>query len=507
MGVNFNAVLAHEELIRILAIIFFGIIVYHFLLYPIFLHPLKKIPGPKIACLTKYWILYITWSEQRNKVVHELHKKYGPVIRIGPDEIDISDSSYIKNIYVDNFDKSNFYKEFGAYGVFNSFSLLTRREHKDSRKISHKFYSKTSVTSNDIQPMVRDIVSQTLQIINKRRQESESVEVYNLFQMMAMDVVSCFSFGKQNARLLLSDPDGYGMEILNAFRLQSSAWFWTTLLPQWRRFAISKAIEKASAVASDWIKQQTLFTLSDLQDEQNTLTKVLSEGGKSPLEVAAEIQDHIAAGHQTTGITLAYCLWELSKNPECQKFLQNELSSKIDFKDADFRPPLYQEIDELPYLNAVLNETYRLHASIPGQEPRISPKQGFKWRGSKETPEVLIPANTIVSMQPFTLHRDPEIFPDPEKFNPERWLIEDKEQLKIMNRQMMTFGAGVRMCIGMNLAVEEMKLILCGLYPRFSTFLDDSFDYNDKMQMVDKYTTHPKGHECKLIFKPIGETI
>ena len=97
--------------------------IFYFLIYPLYLNPLCKVPGPKICALSKFWILYKSWSEQRNHYVDDLHKKYGPIVRIGPNEADISDSDYLNEVFIRDMEKSNFYSQFVNYNSHNTFSI------------------------------------------------------------------------------------------------------------------------------------------------------------------------------------------------------------------------------------------------------------------------------------------------------------------------------------------------------------------------------------------------
>ena len=95
---------------------------------------------------------------------------------------------------------------------------------------------------------------------------------------------------------------------------------------------------------------------------------------------------------------------------------------------------------DLPYLDAVIKETLRLYAPLPASEPRKRPVDTMI-DGHQ------IPANTIVSMSPYALHRNPEIFRHPLVFNPERWLGEPKDIVE-MEKWFWPFSSGGRMCIG-----------------------------------------------------------
>jgi cytochrome P450 len=102
--------------------------------------------------------------------------------------------------------------------------------------------------------------------------------------------------------------------------------------------------------------------------------------------------------------------------------------------------PTAEAAGNLEYLDAVLKETLRLYAPLPASEPRSLPTysviDGFQ-----------IPAGTVVSMSPYTLHRNPDVFPDPLVFNPERWLGDPKEVAE-MKKCFWAFSSGGRMCIG-----------------------------------------------------------
>ena len=105
-------------------------------------------------------------------------------------------------------------------------------------------------------------------------------------------------------------------------------------------------------------------------------------------------------------------------------------------------------METLPLLHAIIMETLRLHAPIPGLEPRITPPSctlaGY----------ANLPSGVRVSAMPYTLHRNATVFPDPLAWKPERWLLPpDSPEMKEMLRWFWAFGSGGRMCIGSNLAM------------------------------------------------------
>ncbi|QPG76706.1 hypothetical protein FOA43_004100 [Brettanomyces nanus] len=471
------------------------------------------IPGPTICALSGYWILYKSWSEQRNHYVDHLHRIYGPIVRVGPNEVDICDSSYLKDVYVHDMDKSNFYAQFVNYGSHNTFSTVDKETHKESRKVSAKFYSKTHVCSDEVQQNIRGVISKVLKVLDQSK--NSPINVFLLWSDMAMDAVTIFSFGTKYYQPLLDDPWGLGKTVVMDFFVQSSSWFWTTQMPQVYNWVVPQGVNVATQKCCDFIEKQFERALSGIGESEETLVNTLlgekASNAKKPvfddLRTKSECFDHIAAGHNTTATTLSYVYFELSRHPELQQRLVDELKTfngnKILSVD-DHESQIYSKVEELPLMNAVIDETFRVYAAIPGQEPRLAPKGGMQWRGSKETPRCTVPQGTVITMQPWSLHRDPSVFTDPNNWNPDRWMIEDQEKLKAMRKNLIPFSAGARMCVGMNLAICEIKLNISSIMSRYKVKLEEGFDYDSYSYFADAYTSMPAKAQMPLVFEPLG---
>lgn len=520
--------LLDSDQISMLSTIFIVLVtsgLYYFIIYPLYFHPLSKIPGPRICAITKYFILYKSWNEQRNRYVNKLHEKYGSIVRIGPNEIDISDNSYLKDIYVKNFDKTSFYENFKFYGEANTFALLTKKEHIESKKVSHKYLSKSSIcNSTNIMAKINHVMNDVLIAIDKNK--DSPMNVYVLFCAMAMDVVNTFSFGLRNYDSLLADPFNYGKKIIFDFRLQSSMWFWVTQMPQYLSFATNKQVANASQRCFNYVERQFDKSLESLKDDdysEDNLINVYYEFDKyndkivekSPVfntlnKTKSEIYDFIAAGHVTVSVALSYLFYELAKNPEMQSKIQteilNNLSNGNPILSSNYDCFDYKLVDDelkLPYTHAVILETLRVHTPGPGQEPRIVPTKGLVWNGNSQTPKLRIPGGTTVVMQPYSLHKNHDIFPNPDVFIPERWINVDDGPLKLMKDQLLHFGSGARMCVGQNLATIELKIMVTSLLSRYKFDLVDGFDYDHKSELLDMYVSIPRTGEMALKLTPL----
>jgi cytochrome P450 len=185
------------------------------------------------------------------------------------------------------------------------------------------------------------------------------------------------------------------------------------------------------------------------------------------LSLASEMIDHLAAGFETSGIALTYISYYLSINPKVQDTLREELKTlDCDLKDKDAgtgRLPDFKELDKLPFLNAVVTETLRLRASIPGNQPRMTP-----FPSCTIGPYTNIPGGIRVGSQAHSVHRNEEVFEDPESWKPMRCLEnssthsgdeekhagEKDEKRKEMDRWFWAFSSGGRMCVGSHFALH-----------------------------------------------------
>lgn len=166
--------------------------------------------------------------------------------------------------------------------------------------------------------------------------------------------------------------------------------------------------------------------------EHSLISKLQSKASElEELSAPAECMDQLAAGIDTTGDGLCFLMHQLSlpESRSVQKRLHEEL---VQTSDAAF--------DQLPYLDAVVKEGLRCFPPIPMSFPRYVPAGGRTLDG------YFIPGHTIVSCQPYTLHKDETVFPDALKFKPERWL--DAEGDAERNRMFFAFSQGSRGCIG-----------------------------------------------------------
>lgn len=193
----------------------------------------------------------------------------------------------------------------------------------------------------------------------------------------------------------------------------------------------------------------------------------------------------VFAGSETTAIALSAVFYYLMKCPDAYKKLMKELDEAVRdgiIEDREKRTVSWAEALKLPYLDAVIQESFRMHPAAGLTLERVVPPQGMDILGE------YIPGGTIVGCNAWVLHRRPEVFgTEVDAFRPERWLEASPGQLKEMKATMFQFGAGSRTCIGRNISLLEIYKLVPSFLRRFEvgsicTFVTvpwDSLDESD----------------------------
>ncbi|OOQ84467.1 cytochrome P450 monooxygenase [Penicillium brasilianum] len=431
----------------------------------------SKIPGPWYTRFTSFWIKYQEFTANRRESVHRLHQVYGPVVRLGPNEVSFTSLDAIREIYASGgsgYDKTE-----------TMFSTLCKEEHSKRKRIFAERYAMTNVMKAEPLAVMHEramtFVSKCLEAGKK------SVDVYVLLHCYAVDCVTHFMFSPGGLKSLNVEKDFEIMQELTYHQsLQKSllAYYLPSWQPYFPKFLHPRSAPKTNQFVLDMTAQSQVKEYSLLEKLKR------KESGLELIQVAAECKDHMAAGIDTTGDGLCFLMWELSQrhNMEFQKKLQHELQNA----SSD------SSLDSLVYLDAVIKEALRCSPPIPMSLPRYVPAGGRSIDG------YFIPEHTIVSCQPYTVHRScEEVFPEPDRFNPDRWLEEKGAAER--NRHFFAFATGGRGCTGKNLALVEMKILLREVYSRFTTTVAPDMD--GSMKLDDQIiSARPKGQTCKLIF-------
>ncbi|CCC10599.1 unnamed protein product [Sordaria macrospora k-hell] len=438
----------------------------HTLVYVPLTSPLSSLPGPFYTKLTSLIRKYHELRATRTRYIHALHLRYGPVVRVAPNE-----HAKRKRILADRYANSNVMRQPALNGIVERAERVVKRCVESlggSLDLYHKglhSYAYDCATHHLFHPYGADSL--------RNKQDEEIMREVT------------FDDSLQNRQLSYYSPTLHKAisKILYIWGVKPRE------TPLADKFVLDTAAKTDAAPFTLLNRLQSVLNNNRNDDESEKIAKI------DQLDIAAEVLDHMVAGIDTTGDALCFLMWELSQPRSLQ--YQTKLREELLSFPADL------SFDKLPYLDAVVMEGLRCFPAIPMSLPRIVP------RGGKTIDGYFLPKGTTVSCQAHSVHRiDMEAWgPDPDTFRPERWLEEekkggDKEGRK--KRLFFAFANGGRGCVGKHLALTEMKILLRQVYSRFTTRPNETMREED-MEMADQLiSSRPAGLKCLLKFEPIG---
>ncbi|XP_013778269.1 cytochrome P450 3A19-like [Limulus polyphemus] len=308
----------------------------------------------------------------------------------------------------------------------------------------------------------------------KAADEGKPVDCKKYFESLTMDIIAQCAFGIKISSL--DDPNN--QFVLNGKKFFSGSWrFLLFILFPWVFRTLN--IGLIDSQAEQFFKDTTMKLIEErrksnqqhskyndflqlLVDAQNLETKdgeFLETGsdskGKSNKLKALSEDEMISqccmffvVGFQTTSLTLSFILYNIAVNPECQEKLVQEIKEALQNQNEC----LHDTVCKMNYFDAVISETLRMYPPAIFSERRATEDYVL------DDADIVIPKDMIIHYPIYAIHHDPEWFPNPETFNPDRFLPENKDS--ILPYTYFPFGAGPRNCIGMRFAQLVLKICL-----------------------------------------------
>lgn len=407
------------------------------------------------------------------------HERYGPIVRVAPDELSFLDATAWRDIYPKNFIRPNEYKDQPPGKTAANLIACTESEHARFRKILAPGFSEKNVMEQE--PFVRAYVNKLIAKLNKRSSQEEvassttAVDMVEWINYVAFDIIGDLTWGSSFGCL-----DGLTYHPW----IQTVSQFKTAVLVGATKFypmvySLLMAITPPSAlkeVMEMWkitehkVRQRVGDGNTDRPDLVSTMlaTSVAAQTNPDQMAIAPMTREEmevnammiVAAGSESITTVLCGAINYLLRNPEKLTKLVHEIRSTF---------PSEREIEgsalkRLSYLNAVLTESMRLCPTIPDAMRRLVPPGGAMVTGQ------ILPAGTVVSVPPWASYRSSRNFAHPDDFVPERWLV-GAEREKTVDRDFSgdnqsafnPFSLGPHNCPGQNLAWLEMRLIFARL--------------------------------------------
>ncbi|KAJ7662844.1 cytochrome P450 [Mycena polygramma] len=451
------------------------------------LHPLAHIPGPLLFKTSNLVIAYHAVSGRRNVLIEELHKRYGRVVRIGCDQVSFADAQAAKECMGNKgLPRSIGYAT--AETVHTPGSIMTSYAaiYPEPTKVHAERRARWALafTTKAIREADKFLLPRVDRLISKLGEQEGELDIGKWFGYFTFDFMGDLFFG--GAFDMLEDQDKGGFwKIIEEFApviatLYYLPWLTPILLAlpgadkapinTFVRFAI-KAVDERLAKGTKF-KDAFYYIAGEYIEDENKPkpTRAVIEN---------DVQTGIVGGSDTLASTLANTVFSLIVNPDMMKKLQREIDDTFHVDGVDFHDS--GRLAELPYLNACIHETLRVYPPVQTRVSRGIPAG----HGGMHIAGVYLPEKTSIDFPPRIIHRDAEYFsPDPERYWPERWLPDTTTapvggQPFILNTEaFMPFSLGPANCVGRNIAMREMRLVLA--------------------QLVFKYTITPAQKDLKV---------
>ncbi|EEU34711.1 uncharacterized protein NECHADRAFT_97459 [Fusarium vanettenii 77-13-4] len=450
---------------------------------------LNKIPGPWLAGFTDLWRLFIVRGRRAQEVHIELHKKYGPMVRLGPRAVSVADPEAIKIIYSPSsgYSKSGFYPVQQALAKGNRletmFNTANDSYHARLRRSVSNAYAMSTLVA--FEPFVDSTSTEFLKQLKLRfadRPGDEGICDFGAWlQYYAFDVIGELTFSKRLGFVETGRDVDNIIRDLEGFLNYVS---WIGQIPFLDRLFIKNPIKiwmakngllNSSAPVAEFAKKHVVERQREEESgnsktpRRDFLNRFKEARAKDPEFITEQLVlaltvANMFAGSDTTGITMRAVFYYLLRDPSKMDKLLDELAreSKAGRFSREDGLAQWEEVRDLPYLSAVINEALRCHPAVGLTMERIVPPSGVTIAGH------FLPGGTIAGCSAWVIHQNAEVFgSDAADFRPERWIDATPEQRRRMNNCLFSFGAGARTCIGKNISLLELYKLVPTILRRF----------------------------------------
>ncbi|KAI2628740.1 cytochrome P450 [Hypoxylon sp. NC1633] len=460
------------------------------IIYRLYLHPLAKVPGPRLAAITSLWYVYHVKKSRMLVFNRELHKKYGPAVRITPNEVSFDSKEAFQAIYTGShyIQKGEFYYAFSnnpgridwrfRRHLGDAFSFngeLNIQRYRSHRKNIGTTYAASSLKKYDAR--LDEVMDRFVAKLKTR--EGDILDVTDCVHIAIVECLGAVSLN-WSPGFIEDETDhgffersiGYWREVTTFAALQQ----WLLVVQKWPslRPRIAKLLGVEIKPPAGYIpfeprvfgvirERTAKFLASSEKPEKATdptqdpdlLAELLQVSTKKP-EWKPDYASHMAglnfiAGHETTTSIATSALVSICSDPKIKARVQAELSahSRPRAGDGNGTVDVDVDLDQCKYTQACMKETLRLH---PVTSLAL-------WRK--------VPAGPPLRLHGLAIPPGTTVGADAALFRPERWLEGDAEQRRVLERVSLAWGGGAHTCAGRHLAEMILGKVVPGVMRRF----------------------------------------
>ncbi|KAI9506395.1 hypothetical protein GGI25_005150 [Coemansia spiralis] len=466
------------------------------LIHRTYVTPLRHIPGPLLNSLTNLPLIYHTALGDYHRYSISLHRRFGPLVRIGPTKVSVSGLAEIRTVLSSHtFRKGQVYEKLRVLPA-STFSTTDPELNKLRRRQLGKSYAWPAVRSYEDEVLKHGVLSLMAKWDsndnnnnndnNTNNNNNSWVNYHDGFHQMSFNIVGILGLGtefsaSQTNKIIDAQNKALVLGILKATLPLGSKL-------QWLFRDLVRAREYLIRTARDAITRADGMLIKHVARDPLT---------KQPLstdELTAEIALMLTAGTGTTSNTLTWATMCLLYHPKVHKRLASLLRQAFPNK----RVIRYADAKTVPYLTAIIFESMRLFPVASGCIPRRVPKACTLGH------HYCLPAGTEVCVALAACHRSPEVWSNPDVFDPERFMGPDCDD---RIRDVLAFSTGVRICLGRHLAMMELYTVLANIVHKYDFSLPNkdwsvgSLDDVPMRTFVNRTPMYPE-RDCWMVISP-----
>ena len=420
-------------------------------------HPLARFPGPKIAAASYLYEAYYDWIlvGRYGKKIADMHARYGPIVRINPDELHCNDPYFTDEIYAGpGRIRDKWYHQLNTGGAgpvsVSAFSTVPHELHRLRKGAFSRFFSRSQMLK--LETEVLEYATMTVDKMLRWAGKDEAFDIKEALNCFTADVISQYAFGEAMGFVAQE-----GWEPNLATRVKS--FFQSAYMM--RHNALGRSMAQALPLMADYLGEdvRTIMTWMNviipghiqaaIDNPENgrvfaevVKNKLLPPEEMTMYRLSGEGFNFLLAGTETTAATVTTIAFWLLAKPEIHRRLMQDLDG---LTPANIK---WTELEQRPYMWAVVHEALRMMPGVSHRSARIAPAEDLVYKSRDGKTEYVITRGTPIGMTSMINHWDTGLFPNPDDFVPERWLEKDGKPNYKLQKFLLSFGKGGRSCIG-----------------------------------------------------------
>ncbi|KAM7195564.1 Pisatin demethylase [Naviculisporaceae sp. PSN 640] len=446
--------------------------------------PLKKYPGPFLAGWTNLWRLWQVITGEYAPRMKRLHEKYGPIVRIGPNLLDLDFPELSKVIYSTDgkWIKTDFYKNSSSIIdgkiTYHMFSEVDNVEHARLKRPVVRHYSVPSVLA--MEPHMDSVIADFFDHLRTRYVSPKKPCPFgDWLSYYAWDFLGIVTFSTKfgymeagsdfDGTLAIADKSIDYLGLCGQIPWMDYVLDKNPIYPlgppnisNVTQIAVHNMVARLKGEDPNYVEGKPDF-LQYFIESKESHPEIVDEG-----KIIGYLLLNLIAGADTTAITLRALFYYALKRPKTS-------------------------------LEAIIKETLRYHPAVSMIMERVVPADGLVLPGGRGT----VPGGSCVGMNPYIVGRNKGIFgEDADEFKPERWLQREgendeefEERMKLWGTAHLVFGGGSRICLGRNLSQMEVYKVVATLIASFDIRLEDQ---NEKWWTCSRWFYRNSGVICRL---------